>query len=89
MKRSELTEKVRESKRAKELSWKAICKKINPKASPVLITAALLGQMPLEKDEAKKAEQVLGLPKGSAALLAVSIAIPSVHFSPHQLLKTG
>ncbi len=70
MTRCELTETIREARRAKSLAWKEICRKINPKASPVLITAALLGQMPLEKAEAKKAEQVLGLPKGSAALLA-------------------
>jgi cyanate lyase len=70
MTRCQLTEIVQEAKRTKGLSWKEICRKINPKASPVLITAALLGQMPLEKAEAKKAEQVLGLPKGSAALLA-------------------
>ena len=70
MTRCELTEAVRAAKRAKGLSWKEICRNINPKASPVLLTAALLGQMQLEKGEAKKAEQVLGLPKGSAALLA-------------------
>jgi len=70
MNRCELTEAIRDAKRAKGLGWNEICRKINPKASPVLITAALLGQMPLEKAEAKKAEQILGLPKGSAALLA-------------------
>ena len=70
MTRAELTEKIHEAKRAKGLVWKEICRKINPKASPVLLTAALLGQMKLEPAEAKKAEQILGLPKGSAALLA-------------------
>ena len=70
MTRNQLTETILEMKRAKGLSWKEICRKINPKASPVMLTAALLGQMKLEPAEAKKAEQVLGLPKGSAALLA-------------------
>ncbi len=70
MTRCELTELIRAARRDKGLAWTEISRKINPKASPVLITAALLGQMPLEKAEAKKAEQVLGLPKGSAALLA-------------------
>ena len=73
MKRAELTDLIMEAKRTKGLSWKTICAKISPKASPVLITAALLGQMPLEKAEAQKAEKLLGLPKGSASLLA---AIP-------------
>jgi cyanate lyase len=63
MTRNQLTDLVYEAKRAKGLAWKDICKKINPKASPVLLTAALLGQMKLEPGEAKKAEQVLGLPK--------------------------
>jgi cyanate lyase len=60
MTRQELTNKIRDSKRGSGLSWKAIAAAIGP-GSPVLYTAALLGQMTLTKDEAERAAKVLGL----------------------------
>ena len=57
----ELAAKIRDIKRDKDLTWKGIAAKIDPKASPIFITAALLGQMPLEPAQAKKAAKVLGL----------------------------
>lgn len=47
MKRSELTEKILDIKRKRDLSWHDICAKSAP-LSPVLTVGALLGQMRLE-----------------------------------------
>jgi cyanate lyase len=69
MTRAELTEKIVATKRAKGLTWQGIAKKIGGN-SPVLLTAALLGQMKLEPAQAAKAAQVLGLSKDEAAMLA-------------------
>jgi cyanate lyase len=52
MKREELTAKVLEAKRKKGLSWKQIAEAIGP-GSPILYTAALLGQMTLTKEESE------------------------------------
>src|SRR5512142_2117168 len=68
MTRAELTEQVLEAKRARGLSWKHIAETIGG-ASPVLVTAALLGQMRLERDQAEKAVEVLGLGREAVALL--------------------
>ncbi len=46
MQRAELTEKILDIKREKGWSWKYICGEIGG-FSPMLITAALLGQMKL------------------------------------------
>ena len=69
MKREQLTEKIIDAKRSKGLSWKAICKEIGGN-SPVLITAALLGQMRLDPAQAAKAASLFGLSKDEAAMLA-------------------
>lgn len=70
MKREEVTEKILDVKRIKGLSWKDICKKIDPKQSPVFLTAGLLGQMKLEPAQAAKAAKLLGLTKMEEKLLA-------------------
>ncbi|HYB55995.1 MAG TPA: cyanase [Alphaproteobacteria bacterium] len=68
MTRAGLTEKILEAKRKKGLSWQAIAEKIGGN-SPVFLTAALLGQMKLEKAQAAKAAKLLGLSAEEAALL--------------------
>jgi len=67
--REELTQKIRDEKRSRGLSWKALAEAIGP-GSPVLYTAALLGQMTLTNAEAKKAGKLLGLSKAEIALLS-------------------
>lgn len=67
--RDQVTEIVRDAKRKSGLSWKDICAKISD-ASPVYVTAALLGQMPLSSEEAGKAVTLLGLPEEVGLLLA-------------------
>ncbi len=68
MKREELTAKILDVKRKKDLSWKSIAQNIG-NASPVLVTAALLGQMRLTEEEAKKAKSLFGLDDEEAKLL--------------------
>jgi cyanate lyase len=60
MTREELTRKILDAKRRKRLGWKQIAEAIGP-GSPVLYTAALLGQMTLTKEEADKLGKLLGL----------------------------
>jgi len=68
VKREQLTEKILDAKRAKGLSWKAICKEIGGN-SPVLITAALLGQMRLDPAQAERAAKLFKLSRDEAAML--------------------
>ena len=68
MTRAELTAKILDAKRKKGLSWQALARKIGGNA-PVFLTAALLGQMKLEKAQAAKAAKLLGLSAEEAALL--------------------
>lgn len=68
MNRDGLTEKILDIKRAKDLSWKEIAHTIGG-ASPILITAALLGQMTLTKDQATRAKSLFGLDEAEAKLL--------------------
>lgn len=70
MTRDEVTALVLDAKRKSGKSWKQIAAAINPKVSPIVITAALLGQMTLEAAEAKKAAKLLKLPADAALLLA-------------------
>src|SRR3974390_620982 len=67
MKRSDLTEKWRDIKRRKGLSWKFICEKIGG-YSGVLIVGAILGQMKLTKPQAANAGELFGLSKSEAAM---------------------
>ena len=70
MTRDEVTELARMAKRKSRKSWKEIAAAINAEVSPIIVTAALLGQMTLTPEEAKKAVSVLGLPSDAALLLA-------------------
>jgi cyanate lyase len=66
--REELTSKIQSEKRNRGLSWMQIAKEIGP-GSPILYTAALLGQMTLTKPEAENAARLLGLSEIEAAML--------------------
>ncbi len=68
MKRSDLTEKILDTKRDKGWTWKYICDEIGG-MSPVLIVGALLGQMKLVKPQAEKAAELFGLSQSEARLL--------------------
>jgi cyanate lyase len=70
MTRDEVTELVRMAKRKSGKGWQEIAAAINPAVSPIVITAALLGQMTLTAEEAKEAVAVLDLPSDAALLLA-------------------
>lgn len=66
--RSELTQKILDEKRKRGLSWKEIAKATGA-GSPVLYTAALLGQMTLTDAEARKVGKLLGLGKAEIEML--------------------
>ncbi len=66
--REALTEKIRHAKRIRKLNWAGIAAKISA-SSPILITAALLGQMSLTAEEAAKAAALLGLDEEEQLLL--------------------
>jgi len=68
MKRSDLTEKVLDIKRAKGWKWKYISDEIGG-MSPMLIVGALLGQMKLTKPQAAKAGELFGLSAAETAML--------------------
>jgi cyanate lyase len=68
MTREELTAKILDAKRKKGLSWKQIAQAIGP-GSPILYTAALLGQMTLTKEEAGKLTKLLDLDEMEAIQL--------------------
>ena len=68
MTRTELVEKMLGIKREKGWTWKYICGEIGG-MSPMLITAALLGQMKLTKPQVAKAAELFGLSKAEQALL--------------------
>jgi len=68
MTRTELTDKIVSIKRKRKLTWRGIAEQIGG-GSPIVTTAALLGQMRLTDDEAGKAAGVLGLDEDERALL--------------------
>ncbi len=68
MKREQITEKILDVKRAKGLTWKAICEEIGG-CSPVLVTGALLGQMKLTPAQSDKAKVIFGLSELEAKIL--------------------
>jgi cyanate lyase len=70
MTRDDVTQLIRDAKRKSGKSWKEIAAAINPSVSPIVITAALLGQMTLERAEADKACALLDLPADAGAILA-------------------
>ena len=69
MTRAELTEKVLATRLKKGLTWTQIAKEVG--RSPVWTTAALLGQMTMNKEEAQKAAKLLGLTDEEMTLLQV------------------
>lgn len=68
MKRQDVTEIILSAKRAKKLTWQEIAKKIGG-ASPIIITAACLGQMRMTKEQATKAQKLFGLNAEATTLL--------------------
>ncbi|MDZ4791563.1 MAG: cyanase [Hyphomicrobiales bacterium] len=68
MKREQVTEKILDVKRAKGLTWKAICEEIGG-CSPVLVTGALLGQMRFTAEQSEKAKPIFGLSDLEAKIL--------------------
>ncbi|MDX2265946.1 MAG: cyanase [Hyphomicrobiales bacterium] len=68
MKRADVTEKILDVKRAKGLTWKAICAEIG-ECSPVLVTGALLGQMKLTAEQSERAKAIFGLSELEAKIL--------------------
>jgi cyanate lyase len=68
MRREALTEKILDIKRDKGWSWKEIAGTIGGH-SPVLITAALLGQMKLTRPQAAKAAQLFQLSEAEERML--------------------
>jgi cyanate lyase len=66
--RGQLVEKVREQKRARGLTWKAIADKLGGD-SVVLLTAALLGEMTLTSEQAVKAAELFELTRTEQTLL--------------------
>ncbi len=69
MTRDDVTQLVLTAKRKSGKSWKELAASINPEISPIVLTAALLGQMTLTAEEAKKAVELLDLPADAALLL--------------------
>ncbi len=67
-KREEVVEKIFAAKLAAGIGWKEAAAKLST-SSPIVITAALLGQMTLTENEAAKAAELFGLTSDEAALL--------------------
>ncbi len=68
MTREELTTRIQNEKLSRGLSWKKIAEGIGP-GSPILYTAALLGQMTLTKSESENAGKLLGLSEAETTIL--------------------
>ena len=68
MKRDDLTEKMLDTKRTSGMSWEDIAEKIGG-CSPILITAALLGQMKLSPAQANRARELFHLSEAEAKML--------------------
>src|SRR5437879_13052029 len=65
--RKQTTERILEAKKAKNLTFEAIAKAVGK--HKVWVTAALLGQGTMSKDEAARATEILGLGADVAAAL--------------------
>jgi cyanate lyase len=65
--RQQATERILEAKSAKNLTWDAIAQTVG--RHKVWVTAALLGQATMSKEEAGRAKEVLGLGADVAAAL--------------------
>src|SRR5690606_9313983 len=66
--RTELTEKILDIKRDRDLTWKASADEIGG-YSQLFIMTALRGQMKLPKPQAERAAEFLGLTESEAKLL--------------------
>lgn len=69
MNRAEVTELVLSAKRMKGLTWAEIQQTVAVSTSPIVVTAALLGQMRLEPEEAERAAKLLDLPEEAKIIL--------------------
>lgn len=69
MNRAEVTELVLSAKRMKGLTWAEIQQAVSVSTSPIVVTAALLGQMRLEPEEAERAAKLLDLPEEAKIIL--------------------
>ncbi|KAF7599544.1 MAG: cyanase [Candidatus Dactylopiibacterium carminicum] len=69
MKREDVTEMIVASKIAKKLKWSQIAETVGQ--SKEWTTAALLGQMTLNEEQAVKVGKLFGLPEEAVALLQV------------------
>jgi cyanate lyase len=69
--REEITEKILNKKVALGLTWREIASELG-KSSPILYTAALMGQMTLTAEEATKAATMFGLSEEEARWLTLS-----------------
>ncbi|HML27873.1 MAG TPA: cyanase [Hyphomicrobium sp.] len=69
MNRAEVTELVLSAKRMKGLTWAEIQQTVSVSTSPIVVTAALLGQMRLEPEEAERAANLLDLPEEAKIIL--------------------
>ncbi len=81
MTRQELAEKIRVVKRAKKLTWRQIAGSIS-EGSPIVATAALLGQMRLMPEEADKAAELLELSPEERDMLSEIPYRGSLAFGP-------
>jgi cyanate lyase len=70
-KREDVLQKILEAKQASGLGWKELAAKIS-KGSPIVTTAALLGQMTLTKEEALLAGELFSLSDSEEHLLTQS-----------------
>ena len=68
MTRDEMTRKILATKRSKGLSWKAVVAEIGG-GSAVYLTAALMGQMKLRPEQAKRAAKLFDLGEDESLLL--------------------
>jgi len=80
--RTELTDQIIEAKLKKHLTWETLAKAVG--RSEIWTTAALLGQMSMDKKEAEAAVKKLGLDKEAALLLqqcpskgSLGVAVPT------------
>jgi cyanate lyase len=83
-KRADLTSKILDIKREKGWTWKYICSEIGG-YSPILITAALLGEMKLTKPQAAAAGRLFGLTNTEHAFLNEAPYRGSVPMPPNRL----
>jgi cyanate lyase len=67
--RATLTSVILRKKLQQKLTWRAIAAEIAPGASPLFITAALLGQMTLTPEQASAAAKLFALTPRQEALL--------------------